>query len=140
MITVIKYEPNEHFDIIKSWADERKIELNECFLSQNGFLAVDLDDYLVVTPKMVIFVYHILGVPIIQLDHLLSKPNMSIFESRKYWDALWKVVSDYISILQTNTNSKFLVKAVLSKRLNNEIKRSGFIVDENPISIARAIV
>lgn len=135
-MTVIKYEQDKHFDTIKSWADERGVEMHSFFLSKIGFIVVDDNEQL----QMAIWVYHILEVPIIQIDNLISRPGMNIFEARKCWKVLIDIVREYIDIIEKSQNIKFILKATFNKRMSKEIERTGFILDDNDVIIARSVI
>lgn len=136
---VIAYDAYKHFETVKSIGESRGVEIYPFFLSQTGFLVVDED---VENPDILmgIWVYSILDVPIIQLDHLISKKGMNIQQARRCWEVLFNTLKNFVRILEEKTNGKYIIRATICKKLSKEIKKYGFVNDPNEFVVSRLVL
>lgn len=135
-LTVISYDKEKHHDLIAGWAKRRKLQFCPALLSQQGFIVTNNNE-----PVLAVWVYTILGVPVIQLDNLISKPGTSAAKMRAYWLKLLSVIKDFINELDKLTGNKTLmIRCFIHKRLAKESEKSGFIVDSNDGAICRLII
>lgn len=114
---VEKYKP-EHFETINSWAKARNKEVCSVFLSENGFLVIDKNE-----PILVVFVYFFLGVPMVQLDYFISKPEISFWKLFKAWNVLFPFIKDYLNEIYKLGGPKYhLIKCNIDARLGKHLK------------------
>ena len=135
-LTIIPYNNENHFEMITEWAKQRKMVFLPILLSKQGFIVTDNNE-----PVLAVWIYTILGVPIIQLDNLITKPRTNPVKVRKYWALMLEFIKNYISQLeQLSGNKIFMIRCFINKRLATEAEKSGFLVDMTEGTICRLIL
>ena len=111
---------SDNFQTINSWAKSRNKEIIPLFLSENGFLVKDENE-----PILVVFVYFLLGVPVVQLDYFLSKPGISFWKLKKAWKTLFPFIKDYLNEIYKIGGPKYhLINCNIDSRLGKHLKNT----------------
>lgn len=107
---------------ICQWSDARGLHLVSSFLSPHGFLA--LDDG---APVLAVWAYMILDVPVIQLDHLCGCPGLSIQAVREAWQALMRVIAEWVKIINSQSGLNYnVLRCFCEGRMLDEAVKSGW--------------
>lgn len=135
MITIEKYNPQTDFDTIKSWGESRGLVLIPALLSQYGYILKEN-----AKPKMAVWVYFFTDVPIVQLDHLCTEPNLG-FKGIIYLKRLLNFIKEFINEIEKLSGNKFLmIRVFVKKEMKSGCEILGFTIDQKDGTIANLLL
>jgi hypothetical protein len=116
----------EDMPLLQEWSAARGLDLVPEFLSPHGFLASDEHG-----PALAVWAYMILDVPVIQLDHLVSRPALSLRLLREAWDSLIRTVEYWVRIINKDSGLRYrALRCFCDGRLLKEAKRESWTASE----------
>jgi hypothetical protein len=121
-MTTVRAVAEQDMASLEGWAQDRGLTLAGALLSPHAFL-VELDGQ----PSLVAWCYMLLDVPVIQIDHLLSRPGLTIGQVRQCWAAFLQAVETWILIINRTSGLNYnVLRCFCEKRMLDEAVKSGW--------------
>ena len=126
MIEIVKYNEQEHLEIIKNWGKDRGLILIPALLSNYGYILKENGEC-----KLAVWVYFFQDVPIVQLDHLCTNPNINPFKGIIYLNKMLNFIKVFLKEIEKLKNEKFLmIRVYVKKEMQSGCEKLGFVVDQ----------
>ena len=134
-MTIRAYTPSD-FPIVEQWAKARNMVLIPQLLSKNGFLVEDEEG-----PLLVAFGYLLFDCPIVQIDHLLGRPNASIKPIRQAWLMIQRAIIEWIQNINKDCGFDYrVIRGFVEPRTAIESEKMGWNVDQTSLNCIRYVI
>jgi hypothetical protein len=121
-MTAVRAIVPDDMPLIQGWAEQRGLTLEGALLSPHGFLVEHCG-----TPSLVAWCYMLLDVPVIQIDHLTSRPGLTIGQLRETWAALLVFVKTWIRLINENSGLHYnVLRCFCERRMLGEAAKDGW--------------
>ena len=126
-MTNVRTVTADDLPMVKHWAFQRGLMLDETLLTPHGFMAEESG-----RPALVVWAYLILDVPVIQLDHLCSVPGLSMQSLRAAWSAILQCVKEWVKIINSTSGLNYnVLRCFCDRRMLGEAAKDGWTITSN---------
>jgi hypothetical protein len=134
-MTIRSYTADD-FPTVEQWARARNMQIVPQLLSPNGFLVEDDKG-----PVLVAFGYLLFDCPIVQIDHLLGRPEASIKTIRRAWMMIQRAIIEWVQNINKDCGFDYrVIRGFVEPRTAIESEKIGWNVDQTSLNCIRHVI